>query len=115
MLRGDQEGKSKFCTTTYSTKISCTTINKFPDPERMPRTKRLPSQERKLFGERVRAVRKAQGKTLEDVAEEADMAWSYIAQVERGERNIGIDNMAAIAQALGSPLAHLLLPAEKER
>lgn len=37
------------------------------------------------------------------------MAWNYIAQVERGERNIGIDNMAALADALGMPLSELLV------
>lgn len=36
------------------------------------------------------------------------MNWSYIAQVERGTRNIGIDNMAALARAVGVPLAFLL-------
>lgn len=46
--------------------------------------------------------------TLEDVAERAAMNWSYIAQVERGERNVGIDNMAALAEALGVPLRDLL-------
>lgn len=36
------------------------------------------------------------------------MNWSYIAQVERGTRNISIDNMAALADALGLPLKDLL-------
>ncbi|MBB6015958.1 transcriptional regulator with XRE-family HTH domain [Deinococcus radiopugnans ATCC 19172] len=36
------------------------------------------------------------------------MNWSYIAQVERGTRNIGIDNMAALAAALDVSLALLL-------
>lgn len=46
--------------------------------------------------------------TLEDVAEKADMNWSYIAQVERGERNVGIDNMAALADAVETHLSELL-------
>lgn len=57
----------------------------------------------------MRAERRARGLTLEDVSEKADMAWNYIAQVERGERNIGIDNMAALADALGLPLSELLI------
>ena len=74
----------------------------------MPKTKRTPSLARKIFGERLRAERRRQGLTLEDVSEKADMAWNYIAQVERGERNVGIDNMAALADALGTPLSDLL-------
>ena len=76
----------------------------------MPTTKRLPSAARKLFGERLREERKARKMTLEDVSERADMAWNYIAQVERGERNVGIDNMAALADALNIPLSELLRP-----
>lgn len=74
----------------------------------MPRTKRAPSAARKLFGQRLRAERHARGLTLEDVGERADIAWNYVAQVERGERNIGIDNMAALADALGLGLDELL-------
>lgn len=74
----------------------------------MPKTKRAPSAARKLFGQRLRAERHARGLTLEDVGEKADIAWNYVAQVERGERNIGIDNMAALADALGLELADLL-------
>ncbi len=36
------------------------------------------------------------------------MNWSYIAQIERGERNISIDNMTALADGLGVPLRDLL-------
>lgn len=74
----------------------------------MPRTKRAPSAARKLFGERLRAERRAKGLTLEDVGESADIAWNYVAQVERGERNIGIDNMSALADAIGVELPELL-------
>ncbi|WP_412026483.1 helix-turn-helix domain-containing protein [Deinococcus yunweiensis] len=74
----------------------------------MPKTKRAPSAARRLFGERLRAERRAKGLTLEDVGEAADIAWNYVAQVERGERNIGIDNMAALADAVGVALPDLL-------
>lgn len=76
----------------------------------MPRTKRAPSAARKLFGERLRYERRARGLTLEDIGDAADIAWNYVAQVERGERNIGVDNMAALADALGMELAELLKP-----
>ncbi|THF87125.1 helix-turn-helix transcriptional regulator [Deinococcus sp. KSM4-11] len=79
----------------------------------MPTTKRAPSAERRLFGARLRAERRRQSLTLEDVGDRADIAWNYVAQVERGERNIGIDNMAALAHALGLDLATLLQTPEE--
>lgn len=74
----------------------------------MARVKRDPSQTRQVFGERLRSRRKEMKLTLEDVAEKAQMNWSYIAQVERGERNVSIDNMTALAEALDVPLRDLL-------
>lgn len=74
----------------------------------MARVKRDPSQTRQVFGERLRSRRKELKLTLEDVAEKAQMNWSYIAQVERGERNVSIDNMAALAEALDVSLRDLL-------
>nr|WP_246581077.1 helix-turn-helix transcriptional regulator [Deinococcus aestuarii] len=58
----------------------------------------------------MRAERHRRGLTLEDVAALADMNWSYIAGLERGERNVSIDNMSALAGALGMPLWELLRP-----
>lgn len=78
----------------------------------MPATKRAPSAAMKIFGIRLRSERHAQGLTLEEIAALADMAWSYVAQVERGERNISIDNMAALAEALNVNLPDLLRPGE---
>ncbi|MDP9765565.1 helix-turn-helix domain-containing protein [Deinococcus enclensis] len=74
----------------------------------MPSSKRPASQARVVFGQRLREARHARDLTLEDLAERADMNWSYIAQVERGIRNVSIDNMAALADALGLPLRDLL-------
>ena len=74
----------------------------------MARVKRDPSDTRRIFGERLRSRRKELQMTLEDVAEKAQMNWSYIAQVERGERNVGIDNMSALAEALDVSLRDLL-------
>lgn len=63
---------------------------------------------RLLFGRRLRAERHARHLTLEDVAEVADLNWSDFAQVEHGVRNISIDNMAALAEALNVRLSMLL-------
>lgn len=74
----------------------------------MPSVRRPASAVRVQFGQRLREERRARGLTLEDVAELSDMNWSYIAQVERGTRNISIDNMAALAEALGVAVKDLL-------
>lgn len=46
--------------------------------------------------------------TLEDLAEVSGITWSYIAQVEVGRRNVGVDNMHVLAQGLGLTLRDLL-------
>jgi transcriptional regulator with XRE-family HTH domain len=53
------------------------------------------------FGEHLRAHRKAQGLTLEKLAERAQLHWTYVGSVERGERNVSLFNIVAIAKALG--------------
>ncbi|MFC3859960.1 helix-turn-helix domain-containing protein [Deinococcus antarcticus] len=73
-----------------------------------PRQQRPPSPERLIFGRRVREERQKGGWTLEALAAEAQMNWSYIAQIERGERNLPIDTMSLIAQALGVSVISLL-------
>lgn len=97
-----------YYTKSDKTKTHCTKRQRRHDPWAMPTTKRAPSHARRVFGRRLRAVRHERGLTLEDVAELADMHWSYISQVERGERNVGVDNMAALADAVGIHLKDLL-------
>lgn len=76
----------------------------------MPKTSRPPSPLRAVFGARLRTERKARGYTLEEVAHRAHLDWSYLAQLERGKRNVGIDALDALAQAIGIPLHQLLDP-----
>ncbi len=52
------------------------------------------------FGARVRRHRKRLDLTLEELAEEAGMHWTYIGSVERGERNISLVNILRLARAL---------------
>ena len=46
----------------------------------------------------------------ENLAEMADLHRTYIGQVERGERNISIDNMERLAAAVGMQLWEMLRP-----
>jgi transcriptional regulator with XRE-family HTH domain len=55
---------------------------------------------RSLFGRQVRALRLERGLSQEKLAELADLHRNYVGGVERGERNIALLNIVALARAL---------------
>lgn len=63
-----------------------------------------------IFGENVRRVRKAQGLSLEALAHEVGLAYSYMGQVERGQRNPTLDVVERIAEVLHAEPLALLAP-----
>ena len=54
----------------------------------------------KQFGKKVRDSRKAQGLSQEELAEKADLHYTYVGGVERGERNLSLKSIERIASAL---------------
>jgi len=62
---------------------------------------------RKLVGWNVRKLRVERGVTIENLAGGAEIGASYLAQLERGEVNVGVDILGRLAQALGAKLAEL--------
>lgn len=60
------------------------------------------------FAQNVRALRKARGLTQEVLADLSGLHFTYIGGIERGERNLGIDNIGRIADAFGLDAAELL-------
>ena len=60
-----------------------------------------------LFGSRVRQLRKARGWSQEEFAHKVGIDRSYMGGVERGERNISLENIWLIAKALGVSPAEL--------
>lgn len=56
---------------------------------------------RAQFGEQLRKVRQDKGVSQEALAESADLHRTYVSSVERGERNISLNNIARLAEALG--------------
>ncbi|GBR29428.1 hypothetical protein AA11826_0463 [Komagataeibacter oboediens DSM 11826] len=53
------------------------------------------------FGSRLRRLRKERGFSQEGFAEECGLDRTYVGGIERGERNVGIENIERLAFALG--------------
>lgn len=63
---------------------------------------------RRDFGQRVRVLRAERGLSQEALADLAGIHRTYVGSVERGERNIALDNINALADALGVSPAQLV-------
>ncbi|HZK75689.1 MAG TPA: helix-turn-helix transcriptional regulator [Candidatus Kapabacteria bacterium] len=63
---------------------------------------------RKIIGNNIRDCRAFRGYSQRRLSELADLNSVYISSVERGERNITVENLVVIATALRIPV-HLLL------
>ena len=59
------------------------------------------------FGIRVRDLRKAKGYSQELFAEKCGLDRTYVGGVERGERNLALENIALIAKALDLTISEL--------
>ena len=59
------------------------------------------------FGQNVRRRRMALGLSQEEFADQCQLDRTYVSGVERGKRNIGLRNIAAISKALGVTIAQL--------
>ncbi len=63
---------------------------------------------RLVFAENVRKFRQKYSLSQEALAERAYLHRTYVGSVERGERNISIDNMERLAEALGVKLRDMV-------
>lgn len=67
---------------------------------------------RQIFAMNLRKARLAKGLSQEELGELTGLHRTYVGSVERGERNVSIDNMERFAEALGRTLASLLKESE---
>jgi len=63
---------------------------------------------KKTVGENIRRLRKQAGWSQEELAEAAELHRTYIGAIERGERNVSLENIVGIAHALGVLPSELL-------
>ena len=68
---------------------------------------------RRSFGQRVRQLRRQRGWSQEHLALTSGLDRSYMGGVERGQRNVSLDNIAALALALGVEVRALFPSADK--
>jgi transcriptional regulator with XRE-family HTH domain len=64
----------------------------------------------KVFGNRIRELRKIKGFSQEDFALECKLDRTYVSQVELGKRNICLQNIQVMADALNMPIVAIFSP-----
>ncbi|WP_326929498.1 helix-turn-helix domain-containing protein [Burkholderia sp. ABCPW 111] len=70
---------------------------------------------RDLFASNLRALRRAKEISQEELAHSAGLSRTYVSSVERGDRNVSIDNIGKLAIALGTTPMNLLDPELSKR
>lgn len=66
------------------------------------------------FGKTLRRLRKNQGVSQEAFAAKCDLHRTYISDIERGERNVSLENIEKIAAVLNVQVSELFREVEKE-
>ena len=60
------------------------------------------------FGDNLRSVRLSKGISQEVLADKAGLHRTYVSSVERGERNVTLETIEKLADALGVSMAKLM-------
>ena len=65
---------------------------------------------KEVIGQNIRRIRTQAGLSQEELAYRAKLHRTYISSIERGERNVSVENIFAIAEALKVRPGDLLDP-----
>lgn len=65
---------------------------------------------REVFASNLRRARRLKDVSQEQLGFDAGLSRAYVSSVERAARNVSIDNMGRLAEALQLPLADLVTP-----
>jgi transcriptional regulator with XRE-family HTH domain len=68
------------------------------------------SNPKDILAHNVRTIRQQAGLSQEELAHRAELHRTYISSIERGERNVSLENIFAIAEALGVSPGDLMKP-----
>ena len=64
-------------------------------------------QVRRALGKRVRVLRAGLKLSQEQLAERANLHWTHISGIERGQHNVKLSTLCRVAQGLGLSLSEL--------
>lgn len=67
------------------------------------------------FGKTLRRLRNNQGVSQEAFADKCDLHRTYISDIERGERNVSLENIEKIATVLNMQISELFREVENEK
>lgn len=79
-----------------------------PEPDGTPETGASEPLWRDALGAHLRQTRHERGATLEEIAGRAGISLQYLSEIERGVKDPSSEMIAAVAGALGVPLADLV-------
>ncbi len=74
----------------------------------MPPDVRIRTDVKSLFGQRVRDFRSRLAISQEELADRAGLDRTYVSSVERGHRNVSLENIVRLAMALGVDAGELM-------
>lgn len=73
------------------------------------------SDPKTILAENLKALRQSAGLSQEELADRAGLHRTYVSSVERGQRNLTLENIFALAKALGTTPSNLVqLPNQAE-
>lgn len=72
--------------------------------------RRQAQRARDRLAHHLRVLRRARGLSQEELGARADLHRTYVGAIERSERNVSLDNVERLADALGVDVSKLLAP-----